>query len=213
MKATVVLGPSHTGSTKYGEHLTEKFNQNGEKTIFVGEGIRKEKRPYNAPRKTLTHCSCENKYEACPFWKEIDRQPLLIDLVREIVAVAKDLGYEHIIDTSKDVMALHGYQEILGPQNVHCVWKDRNPIGWVHSKRKKIDEPYTSLLVDYASRHTSLFKRAVRRAFYRGNLKWERNRRYDLQKTYSDHKHIMGGNPNKFDDVKSNDMEWSSSND
>ena len=131
IKIDYILSLSRSGSTKYGEMLCEKYNNNKEKTIFLGEvsnyinGIKEE---INISQK---YCSCEKKYKNCNFWGNINRSIYQKKTYKNIINFCKKKGYKRIIDSSKRLYPLKIYNELNIDFTIHLII--RNPFSWVKS--------------------------------------------------------------------------------
>ena len=200
MKVEYIICLSRSGSTKYGEYLTEKLNSKNENSLFVGESIHAFWPSYYRNNLKHKYCSCGKKYEKCIFWKDLSYKRTLKDYYNWIIEKTKLFGYSTIIDSSKKLKILNLYNEMDIDLRVHFII--RSPFSWAKSSNKHSklqgESPNNILW--------QIFFNWLPRNFYY----WYKLRKYNpnilcmkywnVKGKFNEHKHIYIGSDNKFND-------------
>ncbi len=177
-KIYYIHGIIFCGSTKYGEYLCEKFNEEGKKSLFIGESYAAFSIGLNDRENTDKICSCMRDVKKCNLWKNRKIFHILPEAYKFIIDWANKKGYEIIIDSSKTISTPKAYQELGLDVDITFLWKPH----WEHKK--------------------SMRKRGRKYRFNKWMIKnfleYRKCRNFDVKGIYNEHKHIFGSNRNKF---------------
>src|SRR3989344_3407308 len=137
MKIYCVDGTELSGTTKFGEMLTENLNEQGIKTLYVGESFNKFCLMYkDLDGDVSIKCGCGKSYDKCKFWSKIVNKyhGTLLNAYKIMLEEIEKQGYKAIVDSSKRLQAMMAYKD-LG-YNFKVYYVRRNPLKW----RKSLEE-------------------------------------------------------------------------
>lgn len=195
-----ILSLNRSGSTKYGEYITETFNAEGSKTLLLGEVDRSCSLPKKVVNLSHLFCSCEKKYRDCEVWGDLSDSVDMQEHYQNIIDRAEDLGYERVVDSSKTLSGLQIWSSLDVDINTHFIV--RRPWSWAASRRKhdalkgvNSKSKIWHILLRWFPKNVKFWYK-LRKEDIKYTIR--RMKYWEIKGSYKNHKHIHTGNDNKF---------------